>query len=172
MYDGTLERLIAENDNDPDGIKADAIQILKDFRDTCRQNPQYALDFYWRKINLQWSAPMYQALEMNNYIDGEQGKWAAMFYSGQLGKIALEYMNIYQLAGYLLLTILLVCAIKRKEALDNYVGIIAIFGGFCFTVIGENKARYAFPYLVMMIPYMAVGWRKIWWLQKKNWQRM
>jgi hypothetical protein len=41
------------------------------------------------------------------------------------------------------------------------VDIIAIFGGFCFTVIGENKARYAFPYFSPVLSYFAAGIKRI-----------
>jgi hypothetical protein len=90
-------------------------------------------------------------------VEGEQGTWPRLFYEGSFGRYATEYMNVFQSTGYFLLLVLLFGAVKRNEKLDDYVGIIAILGGFCFTVIGENKARYAFPYFILMLPYFAAG---------------
>lgn len=160
-YDGTAVRIFEENDYDPEATTEAALQILSDFGKTCIRNPKYALSFYWRKINLQWNAPMYQCLEMNNKVEGEQGTWPRLFYEGSFGRYATEYMNVFQSTGYFLLLVLLIGAVKRKEKLDDYVGIIAILGGFCFTVIGENKARYAFPYFILMLPYFAAGIKRI-----------
>ena len=35
--------------------------------------------------------------------------------------------------------------------------LIAVLGGFFFSVIWEAKARYVFPYFMMMLPYAAMG---------------
>ena len=66
-------------------------------------------------------------------------------------------MKIFQMILYASILCLLIARHKDWMRIDKYVLLIAVFGGFLFSLIWEAKTRYIFPYLLMMLPYMAVG---------------
>ena len=45
--------------------------------------------------------------------------------------------------------------------MEWYLLLIAVFGGFLFSLMWEAKTRYILPYLFMQIPYMAMGINEI-----------
>ena len=142
---------------DPALAKEDAYGEIRAFLDKCRENPGYMADFYYRKFNMQWNAPMYQVLVMNLWTKGPQSRLAEKIY-GEDERFFLEsYMNTYQLAVYGSILFLLVRRRKSWRHLEKYVLLIAVFGGFLFSLMWEAKTRYIFPYFIMMLPYAALG---------------
>lgn len=122
-------------------------------------NPEFTVDFFTRKMNTQWNAPMYQSVVMVNYQleDGRSKIIQDICYRGTIGKLIEKYMKVYQLLLYFSILVLMISRWKKENHIEDYVLLIAVFGGFLFTMMWEAKTRYAFPYLVMMLPYMAMG---------------
>lgn len=130
---------------------------IEEFAEYCKENPSYMVDFYWRKLSAQWIAPMYQCLAMTAGFLGEPTGIAEKIYYGRLGDGINDVMNIYQLFVYGSVLYLLIARWKRCGRIENHVLLIAVLGGFFFSVIWEAKARYVFPYFMMMLPYAAMG---------------
>ncbi len=127
---------------------------LQEFAD----NPAYALDFYTRKMNYQWNAPMYQSRIMNFKFDGELSPLAVSIYGGPKMDVLLQgFMKMYQLLLYGSLFVYLLLESKKSRGVEKYVLLIAVFGGFLFSMIWESKPRYVFPYLLMMIPMYGIA---------------
>lgn len=147
------------NDYNPDTSKKVAQQTIKEFAGKCREDEQFASDFFTKKLLSQWEVPMYHSISMNNYISGEQAPIVRSIYSGALQKPTENFMNVYQLVIYGGILFLLVVKRKKWTEIDNYSALIGIFGGMLFTLIWEAKARYVFPYFIVMLPYAAVGLR-------------
>lgn len=142
---------------DPSSAYKEARGYLVGFWARCRENPAYAVDFYNRKISSQWNAPMYQCISMNSRVEGPQTKLVQDLYEGAGNQRLTDFMNIYQsliYGGVLAFTVL---GLKKRFPLENYLLLVAVFGGFLFSVLWEAKARYVFPYFLLMIPYAAVG---------------
>lgn len=158
-YDGSTYGIFKENGYDSLASSEEAKRLIREFIEKCKDNPSYALDFYNRKISTQWSAPMCQAIIMSGNITKNPGILAQIIYSNRKVWNALEeYMNIIQLLMYFSTGIFVLYHIAKKEwKLEYYVGFITVFGGFLFTAIWEAKARYVFPYMVILIPYVAIG---------------
>lgn len=155
-YNGYNFSTFKENNYDPDSAKRKAYEDLSAFGAKCIDNPEFAVDFLYRKIASQWNSPMYQCLAMNNNIVGKQSKLAASIYSGNLRPYIENFMNIYQLLVYGGVLILLIVYRNRWRRIEKYVILIGIFGGFLFSILWEAKTRYIFPYFIMMIPYTAI----------------
>ncbi len=124
------------------------------------RKPLYAMTLFFMKINTQWNAPMYQCLTMNTcfYEFPLPPKVHNIYFNN--GYIKYEnFMNYYQLAIYGgVLAFALVSLFKKKWLnIENHVLLIAVFGGFLFSLIWEAKARYVMPYFIMMIPYGVIG---------------
>lgn len=145
------------NGFDPSAATAAAKKDFSAFVAQCESDPAYAADFYYRKISSQWNAPLYQCIVMNNHIEGEQSPLVQSIYQGLGNRILTAYMNLYQLliyGGVLLFTLL---SLKKHPPLETNLLLIAVFGGFLFSVLWEAKTRYVFPYFMLMLPCAAIG---------------
>lgn len=120
------------------------------------------VDFFTRKMLAQWNAPLYQCIVMNGRVTQEQGKIADNIYQQKrLYKWISNYMKVFQLILYASILFLLI--VKRKEwgSIEKYALLIAVIGGFFFSLMWEAKTRYVMPYLLMQLPYMAIGANEI-----------
>ena len=50
-------------------------------------------------------------------------------------------------------------AVKKDSPILQHTLAVTIIGGFFFSIIYEAKARYIFPYYVMMFPFASHGYR-------------
>lgn len=148
----------ATSDYDVDAANARALTDLKMYIGIYRADPSYMADFFTRKINSQWNAPMYQGIVMNNNVVREQSALISNIYAGgRAAKLLEKYAKVYQLVVYGSILFLLFQKRKEWQAIEKYVLLIAVFGGFLFSLIWETKTRYVFPYLLMELPYAALG---------------
>lgn len=155
---GLSSIIFEESGYDEQASKDAAIYVINSFKKLCMNNPSFAVNFYNRKITSQWCAPMYQGIVMNSYIEGEQSAIAhEIFYNQKVWHVFDEFMNIYQLIVYISILGLMIHCLKKDYGLEFYVGLITVFGGFLFSILWEAKTRYIFPYLIMMLPYAAIG---------------
>lgn len=151
-----------ECDRDAEMTTKRVMKDLKSYMNLYRNNPSYMVDFFTRKMLTQWNVPMYQCIVMNNRIIDEQGKIAHNIYEqGVLSRWINNYMKVFQLVLYTSTLFLLI--VKRREwgTIDKYLLLIAVIGGFFFSLMWEAKTRYVFPYMLMQLPYMAIGVNEI-----------
>ena len=78
-------------------------------------------------------------------------------YRARTGLLIERVMKVYQMAMYASILYLLISKRKEWESVGKYLLLIASLGGFFFSMLWEAKTRYVFPYLLIMIPYFAVG---------------
>lgn len=150
--------LFFECDRDAEKTTRRAMEDLKSYVSLYKSNPSYMVDFFTRKMLTQWNAPMYQCIVMNCGVIGEQGRIAHNIYEqGVLFKWIDHYMKVFQLVLYSSILFLLVAERGKEGSIEKYVLLIAVVGGFLFSLIWEAKTRYIFPYLLMQLPYMAIG---------------
>ncbi|MCD7862558.1 MAG: hypothetical protein LUG61_03345 [Lachnospiraceae bacterium] len=144
-------------DCDVDSAKALAWETIEAFAANCRDNPDSAMTFFLYKMLPQWIAPMYQSLAMNNNFEEEPQGFVYRLYYGDFNESAESFMNIYQLLVYGAVFALLFYKRREWRGVENYVLLIAVYGGFLFSLIWEAKTRYILPYFLCMIPYAAAG---------------
>ena len=122
------------------------------------EDPAYMLYFFQYKINSQWQAPMYQSIVANNLVVREQSSLVRMIYEKKLpGQLIKLYMKAFQFFLYGCIFLWLIRNFKKEIPIENYVLLIAVFGGFLFTVMWEAKTRYALPYMLLMLPCFGLG---------------
>ena len=68
-----------------------------------------------------------------------------------------DYTNRYLTVLYLGVVVYCVAALTRKNDILQCLMLIGVFGGFLFSILWEAKSRYVLPYIVLLIPYMALG---------------
>lgn len=157
-YNARSVELFAISDYDVKRANENALAVIREQMEIYKANPRYMVDFFTRKMNAQWNAPMYQCLAMNDRIVREQSALVAdIYYGGKVGRLVERYAKLYQLMVYGSILFLLFSRRKRWNEIEKYVLLIAVFGGFLFSLIWEAKTRYVFPYLLMALPYAALG---------------
>ena len=145
-------------DYDAELSKQKAYEDLEGYLSRYREDPAYMLDFFKRKMTAQWEAPMYQSIAMNSYVTGEQSPLIHdIFNHGRVAGVIEKEMKIYQLLLYGGILFWLIAKRKETVRIEKYTFLIAVFGGFWFSLIWEAKTRYILPYFIMMIPYLAMG---------------
>lgn len=137
--------------------------IIKERLGTFLSDPVYGVGFYVKKVLSQWNDPTYQGVyfsaKYNSDDRPEEGSTLANLYDAENGYfIYFEWANISQFVVYL--GMLFYFCLKKFEGDKAFSWILAvtIIGGFFFSILWEAKARYIFPYYVMMIPLMAQGY--------------
>lgn len=133
---------------------------------TFAENPKYAMRFFGKKVLSQWNEPLYQSIYFSakgiQTNPPESGSLMEKIYDTDE-----EYSLVYGFADRMQFVIyfgmLLYCllAVQKQAQPLGYLLVVVIIGGFFFSVIWEAKARYIFPYYVMMYPLAAVGYYKM-----------
>lgn len=137
-----------------------------------KQNPGYAIQFYWHKHLSQWSDGTYASRQATLATFGGRNDFFNRLYDGDLSVFYIEFYNIYQSVLYLgaLLFCLSQCFRKQIQHLQKqketaissntltlYIWLIGVIGGFLFHILWEANSRYIFIYGLLLMPYAAYG---------------
>lgn len=127
--------------------------------------PKQAVRFFGKKILSQWNDPLYQSLYFSaksiEENPPETGSLAEKLYSAEGEALIGGLADRMQLLVYLGVLFYFLTAVRRTEQPLSLLPAVMILGGFFFSVIWEAKARYIFPYYVMMYPLAAAGYDRI-----------
>lgn len=142
-----------------------AKQEIRQRLEVFRNNPSYAIRFFKSKILSQWNQPLYQSIYFNtNYEKSDKpptvGSLAESVAEQNFSKI-LAMADRIQFVIFVGVLAYFAFAVKRNSNLLHHVLAIFIIGGFLFSVIWEAKARYVFPYYVIMFPVASIGYWQI-----------
>lgn len=137
--------------------KRDIKARLWEFQD----NPSYAVRFYREKILSQWNAPLYQSLYFGaQYFEGKYPREGSLadklngeYFVGILGICdRLQFILYVGMLCYFLF------GVRKDSNILQLFMAVTIIGGFFFSILWEAKARYIFPYYVMMFSYAGIGY--------------
>lgn len=157
-YNNYNYHVFAISDYDVETANAKAREDFNVYINLYRNDPDYFVEFFIRKMNAQWNVPMYQCFKMNDNFYEEISPFIADIYNGQgIGYALNSGMKMYQLVLYASVFVFVIISLNTKKNIEQYTLLIAVFGGFLFSLIWEAKPRYVFPYLLLMLPYGAIG---------------
>ena len=141
-----------------------AREILAGRLEEFRRNPSMALVFYRNKVLSQWNQPLYQALFFNAESPEKEGGPEHGSLAAGLGgayyENVLAVCDRWQCVIYVGMLCYFILAVKRDSNILQHILAITIVGGFFYSIISEGKARYIFPYYVMMFPFALYGYRQ------------
>lgn len=169
-YDNYSYVMFTETDYDAETATQLAFEDIKEHLNLFQKDPRYTLNFFMRKMSAQWQSPMYQCIVLNSNIARAQSRLVQMIYREEfLGQFVKWYMKAFQLFMYGSILFWLLSHRKDNMPIETYILLIAVFGGFLFSMIWEAKTRYILPYLLLMIPYFSMGIQELtkWRLRKK-----
>lgn len=122
-----------------------------------RADPVMAKDFYKEKIQEQWNEPTFCSLVMTATFETPPGGMVEKLYYGSWQQRYRDFMNRYVTVLYLGVILYCVAGLLRKTDMLQCLMLIGVIGGFLFSILWEAKSRYVLPYIVLLIPYMALG---------------
>lgn len=124
----------------------------------------YAKNFFREKILSQWNQPLYQSIFFNTKYSEEEapqeGSLVAKVSGSHFRKI-LAFCDRWQFVVYLGMLCYFWFAVRKDSNILQHLLGITIVGGFFFSIIYEAKARYIFPYYVMMFPLALYGYQQM-----------
>lgn len=124
-----------------------------------RENPNYAVTFFKTKLQLQWLEPLFETLRSTDSFpqDSAMPQWINEIYYGKYHDPLFRFANSYQSVTYLSLLAYVVFLFKKRNNSLLYVPLIALVGGFLFSIIWEAQCRYVLPYYMFMMVYVPIG---------------
>lgn len=171
-WNGYHSDLMMEYNYDSERVAEVSLQSLEASIVYMARHPQYAMDFFGRKLISQWCDQNFSCFySTKNLWESNRTEIAWSIYEGQWNVRILAFMNWHQsivyIGGFLFVFAALVRWMKRVKYKTNteasalnlwkLIFAVTVIGGFLFSVIWEGGSRYVFPYFVMLLPYAAAG---------------
>lgn len=118
---------------------------------------RYTSDFFGNKLMSQWNDHTFSSFVLTaNFNKEPTGPVKSMYYGNTYNGMLL-FMNRYLFVLYLGMLAGTIYLIKHKTNLYKCLPFIVIIGGFLYSILWEAKGRYVLPYVVLIIPYSALG---------------
>lgn len=122
-----------------------------------------AVDFFQKKLRSQWQEPLFESLSATDSF--QEGSivpdWIASLYYGDAHIAVWKGANYYQSLVYVGVLFCMIgrclSAKKSRGSSMGWVPMIAVVGGFLFSLIWENQCRYCLPYYIYMLMYVPEG---------------
>lgn len=154
-YNNSVFRGEAESDEE----RADEIATayIRERLQEFRADPAMAKDFYKEKIQEQWDEPTFCSLVMTATFEEPPTGAVEKLYYGSWQQRYRSFMNRYVTVLYLGVVLYCVTALWKKADILQCLMLIGVIGGFLFSILWEAKSRYVLPYIILLIPYMALG---------------
>ena len=137
---------------DPQGIKEEYMNKIKERLEYFSENLWYTFNFYTKKLASMWTENTYAAIRNNTSKENDP-----------LENL-IAPLTFYQ---KVLLIISCICSIivliqNRKNLTPELIYLLLIFmGGFAFHILWEAKSRYIIPYIVVLIPIASIQINKV-----------
>lgn len=144
-----------------------AILIGKEYiRDRLQElvhDPDQMKDFFNRKLQMQWLEPLFESLYATRSFDEQKGmpEWINELYYGEFHNYVWKISNYYQSIVYLALATFVCSGLfgRKWRQADGvfWIPLIALIGGFLFSIFWESQCRYVLPYYVFTLLYVPLG---------------
>jgi hypothetical protein len=163
IYNHYHQSVYVDNDLDTAAAAAEGLENIKESIANFADNPDYAAYFFIKKLRMQWTEPTFEAFYATNSIPRGvvAPLWINELYYGKPHDIVWKLSNYYQSMIYCsffaMVWALIFKKLKNIGSMAFLIPLIAIVGGFLFSIIWETQSRYVLPYYVMMIMYAPVG---------------
>ncbi len=164
VYNRYQQSVFEENDFQQEPSAQIGREYIRERLQEFKENPAMTVEFFKKKLEDQWLEPLFSSLKAtHSFPEGEElPPVINSLYYGNLHEVVWKYANYYQSIIYLagLLTVIASFgAWYRKKDLPAalWLPLIAVVGGFLFSILWEAQCRYVFPYYVFLILYAPMG---------------
>lgn len=132
---------------------------VEDRIDFFQTYPRQASYFFRTKIRQQWTEPLFETLSSTTSFpeDSTLPDWIFEIYYGKYHDPLFCFANYYQTIVYIALLVYVLSILQHNSHSMSYVPLIAMVGGFLFSIIWEAQCRYVLPYYIFILLYVPVG---------------
>ncbi len=123
------------------------------------EEPVSAISFYKRKICTQWNDPLFGTIKMIEPDDVGLAKGLTKFINENQHGMMVS-LSVLQSVIYIGAFLYCILEAREKTIADN-VMLVCLIGGFLFSILWEANSRYIFPYVYLLFPFTAAGWKNI-----------
>lgn len=113
--------------------------------------------FYQSKIRQQWNEGSFGSLIMTADFEAAPFALGQAVYGGELTEPVFTWMERYLFMIYFTVLLYAFYGLVHIKEVRKTVPVLIAIGGMIFSLLWENKARYVFPYIVMLLPGVAMG---------------
>lgn len=164
-YNNLAKETLYSLDCDYEATEETMKGYIEERQDTFRADPGYGRWFFKQKILSQWNDPLYQSIyfsaqdlerhptEPGSFVDG-------LYHNPEIHDRVFRFADIMQFLVYFGMLLYFLFAVRKNTQPLAYLLAVMIIGGFFFSILWEAKARYIFPYYVMMYPLAVTGYFK------------
>ncbi len=173
-YNDYQTTTMGEADWDIEVAKEIARENIRENVDHFKSDPEFAKWFFKTKLLMQWIEPSFETLMSTRSFDEKKPMpdWIEQVYYGSLHDPLMKFANNYQSIIYLgFVCFLPVLWKRRRENAAGWIPLIAIVGGFLFSIIWEAQCRYVLPYYLFMLVYVPDGIHCVGDLLRKGFRR-
>ena len=121
--------------------------------------PDYALDFFSKKILSQWNEPSYESIwvsKVKSHYNGNVDSFVDSVYNKGLSKVLDFWFNFYMQGLFLLFAGgVFVMMLKGKTNMATVLLPLVLLGAFGYHMLFEGKSQYILTYIILMIPTAA-----------------
>ncbi len=163
-YDNSAKELYYATESDLELTAVLSKQRVAERLEGLWQFPEYGRDFFKKKILSQWNMPLYQSVYFNTMYTKESMPEAESVVAGIAGEgfwNVLSFCDRLQFIVFLGFWAYFIWGIRKDSEILYQITAVMVIGGFLFSVIWEAKARYIFPYYIMMFPFAVVGYLRM-----------
>jgi hypothetical protein len=158
-YTTTGLSIYLKNRFDDEAANAEAWKQIGQRMDEFSDRPEYALDFYSKKILSQWNEPTFESIWVSKVkaheIDVKGGIGEAV-YDKSLGQFLELHFGLYMRVLYVLFAIgIYSLFIRKKTNICTVLLPLVLMGGFGYHFLCEAKSQYILTYVPLIIPTAA-----------------
>lgn len=159
-FNGYAHEVCINNDFNEDVYTGIVNNDLREQINTFVEEPEYAYDFFAKKLISQWCEPTFQSMWIVLVRESllEQTSmlryWMVAPYSGA-NILLRQVLDIFQSMIYF--GALAYVLTEKKKDIRRWTGMVIILGGFLFHMMWEAKSQYTINYFMLMIPYGIMG---------------
>lgn len=126
-------------------------------------DPEYAIDFFSKKILSQWNEPSYESIwisKVKNHTNELGAIGNAMYgvngQGGSLGQLFELYFNLYMQILFVLFAVgIYFLFLNKKTNIMTVLLPLVLLGAFGYHLLFEGKSQYIFAYVPLLIPTAA-----------------
>lgn len=162
-YNNIVKDMAGLLDYDYGKMKEEVDVSIEERLDAFKADPEYARTFFKKKILSQWNDPLCQSIyfsanDQANHPAKPGSFLEKLYYVPEVHDRVFRFADVVQFLVYLGMLFYFLFAIRREISPLACLLAVTIIGGFFFSILWEAKARYIFPYYVMMYPLAAAGY--------------
>ncbi len=118
-------------------------------------DPDYAIDFFAKKILSQWNETTYESIWISE-VKSHSNELNAIgkgMYEGSTGQFFELYFNLYmQIIFALFAAGIYFLFLRKKTNIETVLLPLVLLGGFGYHLLFEGKSQYILTYIVLLIP--------------------